>query len=174
MPNVDEMMKEMEREFMKLKDIEAHVPKELVREKKLSDGSVTREIGPIVYGYSMTIGPDGRPVIRQFGNVKKGGKTPWNELTDKREPLVDMVETDKEVRVLAEVPGVGKEEINVLLEGNKLTLSVNTEKRKYYKELELPEGVQPDSAKSTYNNGILEITLSKQPSGRRGVRLKVD
>lgn len=174
MPDIDEMMKEMEREFMKFKDIEAQVPKDLVRDKRLSDGSVKREIGPIVYGYSMTIGPEGKPTIREFGNVKRGGKTPWNELTDKREPMVDVVETDKEVRVLAEVPGVSKEEITVLLDSNKLTLSVNTEKRKYHKELELPDGVKPDSAKSTYNNGILEITFAKQPSERRGVRLKID
>ncbi len=57
---------------------------------------------------------------------------------------------------------------------SKLTLSVNTEKRKYHKELELPDGVKPDSAKSTYNNGILEITFAKQPSERRGVRLRID
>lgn len=174
MPDIDEMMKEMEREFMKFKDIEAQVPKDLVRDKRLSDGSVKREIGPIVYGYSMTIGPEGKPTIREFGNVKRGGKTPWNELTDKREPMVDVVETDKEVRVLAEVPGVSKEEITVLLDNNKLTLSVNTERRKYHKELALPDGVKPDSAKSTYNNGILEITFAKQPSERRGVRLKID
>ena len=29
-----------------------------------------RDIGPIVYGYSMTIGPDGKPRIKEFGNVK--------------------------------------------------------------------------------------------------------
>ncbi|MGH9923950.1 MAG: hypothetical protein ACRD5B_01100 [Nitrososphaeraceae archaeon] len=30
-------------------------------------------MGPIVYGYSMTIRPDGRPRVREFGNVKKIG-----------------------------------------------------------------------------------------------------
>ena len=77
--DVDEMMKEMEREFMALTDIEDQLPKELVREKRAKDGSVTREIGPIVYGYSMTVGPDGKPVVREFGNVKPGPSKEWRE-----------------------------------------------------------------------------------------------
>ena len=68
--DVEEMMKEMEKDFMDFKDIEKDIPKELVREKRAEDGSVTKEIGPIVYGYSMTVGPDGKPVVREFGNVR--------------------------------------------------------------------------------------------------------
>ena len=45
-------------------------PKELIREYETSDGGKVREVGPIVYGYSMTIGPDGKPHVREFGNVK--------------------------------------------------------------------------------------------------------
>ena len=37
---------------------------------RLKEGGKVREVGPIVYGYSMTIGPDGKPRIREFGNVK--------------------------------------------------------------------------------------------------------
>lgn len=28
------------------------------------------EMGPFVYGYSMTIGPDGKPKVREFGNIR--------------------------------------------------------------------------------------------------------
>ena len=35
-------------------------------------GDKVREIGPIVYGYSVVVGPDGKPRITEFGNVKQG------------------------------------------------------------------------------------------------------
>jgi HSP20 family protein len=37
-------------------------PKELAREYQTPEGEKVREIGPIVYGYSMTIGQDGNPM----------------------------------------------------------------------------------------------------------------
>lgn len=172
-PDVDEMMKEMEKEFMQFKDIEKQVPKDLVREQQSPDGSVKKEIGPIVYGYSMTIGPDGRPVIREFGNVKRGNE-PLKGITDKREPLVDVVEGEKQVRIIAEIPGVRKEDIDIRVDGRVMTISVDTADRKYEKRLQLPETAIIDGAKSSYNNGILEITFEKKQSGNTGVRLKVE
>lgn len=173
--DVDEMMKEMEREFMDMSDIEGHVPKELVREKRAEDGSVTREIGPIVYGYSMTIGPDGKPVIREFGNVKRGPSKAWREaISDTREPLVDVVEGEKDVRVLAELPGAKKGDIEITAEGRTLLISADTPSRKYRKELELPSSVELKGSKSTFNNGILEVTFPKRKGGSSGVRTKLD
>jgi HSP20 family protein len=174
--DVDEMMKEMEREFMALSDVESQLPKELVREKREEDGSVTKEIGPVVYGYSMTIGPDGKPVIREFGNVKRGPSKEWREaISDTREPLVDVVEGDGEVRVLAELPGVKKHDVALTVEGRRLVISAETPARKYRKELELPYLVEMEGSRSTFNNGILVVTLPKR-RGRSssGVGIKVD
>jgi len=172
-PDIDEMMKEMERAFSEqFKDMERELPKSLVRESKTPDGKTKKEIGPIVYGYSVTIGPDGKPVVREFGNVRSGEGTPWKQIQDKREPLVDVVSSGKEVRVIAEMPGVNREDINVTVNEKSLTISVDREDRSYYKELELPGIVDPKGAKSTYNNGILEVTIPlKSTSG--GVKLKV-
>jgi HSP20 family protein len=172
-PDIEELMKEMEKEFMQFKDIEKQVPKDLIREQKSPDGSVRREIGPIVYGYSMTIGPDGKPIIREFGNVKRGDE-PLKGITDKREPLVDVVESDKQVRIIAEIPGVRKEDIDMRVEGRVLTIAVDTASRKYEKRLQLPESAAIEGAKSSYNNGILEITFPKRHGGGAGVRIKVE
>jgi len=173
--DVDEMMKEMEKEFMALTDAGDRLPKELVREKRAEDGSVTREIGPIVYGYSMTIGPDGKPVIREFGNVKRSRSKEWREaISDTREPLVDVVEGTKDVRVLAELPGARKQDIVLTVEGRSLVISAETPARKYRKELELPYAVELRGSKSTFNNGILEVTLPKRKGRSSGVRIKVD
>ncbi|HME18330.1 MAG TPA: archaeal heat shock protein Hsp20 [Nitrososphaerales archaeon] len=174
-PDMDDMMKEMERAFSEqFKELEKELPKNLIRERKAPDGSTEKEIGPIVYGYSVTIGPDGKPVVREFGNVRKGEGTPWKEIQDRREPLVDVVSSGKEIRVIAEMPGVSKEDIDLTVNEKSITISVDREDRKYYKELELPGIVDPKGAKSLYNNGILEVTLPLKSSGESGVRLKVD
>jgi HSP20 family protein len=172
--DVEEMMKEMEKDFMDL-DIEKQIPKELVREKRAEDGSVSKEIGPIVYGYSVTVGPDGKPVIREFGNIKRGPTKEWKEaITDSREPLVDVVEGDKEVTVIAELPGAAKKDIELTAEGRKLVISADTGSRKYHKQVEVPVAVDLQKAKSTFNNGVLEVSLPKRKSRASGVRIKVD
>ncbi|HYT01962.1 MAG TPA: hypothetical protein VEL70_03560, partial [Candidatus Acidoferrum sp.] len=50
----DQIRRQMEREF---EDMEKRIPKDLVREYNTPQGGKVREVGPIVYGYSMTIGP---------------------------------------------------------------------------------------------------------------------
>ena len=69
------MHREMNRMFNVFNDISTNAPKELVREYETLDGDKVREVGPIVYGYSMTIGPDGKPHVKEFGNVKIVVKT---------------------------------------------------------------------------------------------------
>lgn len=173
--DIDAMMKEMERAFSEqFREMEKELPRNLVREKKQPDGTTKKEIGPIVYGYSVTVGPDGKPVVREFGNVRKGEGTPWKEIQEKREPLIDVVASDKDIKVIAEIPGVRKEDVNVTVQDRSVVISVDTENRKYFKELELQGTVDPQGAKSTYNNGILEITLPLKSSGGSGVHLKVD
>ena len=174
-PDIDEMMREMERAFSEqFKDLERELPKNLVRESKTPDGGVKKEIGPIVYGYSVTIGPDGKPVVREFGNVRSGEGKAWKAIQDKREPLVDVVSSGKEVRVIAEMPGVNKEDISVTVNERSMTISVDREDRGYYKELDLPGVVDPKGARSTYNNGILEVTVPLRSPEGGGVKLRVE
>ena len=51
-------------------DMAKGMPKDSMSERKLPDGSTVRQFGPFVYGYSMSMGPDGKPIIQEFGNVK--------------------------------------------------------------------------------------------------------
>lgn len=168
----DEMFKEM------LKD----VPKELYRERKLPSGGTIREVGPFVYGYSMTIGPDGKPIIREFGNVKPsakptpfGFKKPSLELREEREPLVDVIPEDGTIRVVAEVPGVNKSNIKLNCAERTLTISVDAERRKYYKEVGLPEQVDPKVSKASYKNGVLTVVLTKVTKKKpKGETIKIE
>ena len=174
-PGIDEMMREMERAFSEqFKDFEKELPKNLVRESTTPEGGVKKEIGPFVYGYSVTIGPDGKPVVREFGNVKSGEDRPFKAIQDKREPLVDVISSGTDVRVIAEMPGVNKEDIDVTVNERAITISVDKEDRGYYKKLDLPGIVDPKGARSSYNNGILEVTIPLKSSGEGGVRLKVE
>ena len=45
---------------------------------------------------------------------------------------------------------------------DKLTISVDTPERKYFKEVELPTKVDPKKATSEYKNGVLDITVPKK------------
>jgi len=174
-PDIDEMMREMEKALSEqFKDLEKELPRSLVRESKTPEGDVKKEIGPIVYGYSVTIGPDGKPVVREFGNVRSGEGKPWKSIQGKREPLVDVVNFGKEVKVIAEMPGVSKEDIDVTINENSMVISVDKEHRGYYKELDLPGTVDPKGARSNYNNGILEVTIPLKSSDKGGVKLRVD
>jgi HSP20 family protein len=157
-----EMEKMMEEEF---KNFTEKIPKDYVKERKLPDGSTVKEWGPFVYGYSMKIGPDGKPEIREFGNIKKSLKGP--QVKEEREPLVDIVETNGEVRVVVELPGVEKSDIKLHGTEDSLTISVDTPHYKYYKEVTLPIKVKVKDAKSAYKNGVLEVVLPKAEAAKK-------
>jgi HSP20 family protein len=164
--DIDDMFREMERMMdEELKNFTEKVPKEYVKERRLPDGSTVRELGPFVYGYSMKIGPDGKPEIQEFGNLKKGLKGP-PQIREEREPLVDIVDTDREIRVVAELPGVEKCDIKLHGTEDSLEISVDTPQYKYYKEVELPAKVRVREANSTYKNGVLEVVLPKAESSK--------
>ncbi len=158
--DLDEMFRDIEKMMDKgLKEFTSRIPKDYVRERRLPDGRKIRELGPFVYGYSMTIGPDGKPVVREFGNVQPSKRGPL--IKEEREPLVDVISTDNEVKVVAEMPGVDKKDIKLNALDDMLTISVDTPNRKYYKEVKLPTEFEPKSAKTSYKNGVLDVTFQK-------------
>lgn len=115
--------------------------------------------GPYVYGFSMSLGPDGKPVIREFGNVQKTRFGP--EIKEEREPLVDVMEEDEDVVVVAELPGVERDDIDLHTAYDELVISVDTPKRRFHKKLRLPARVDPNSTRTSYRNGVLEVRLKK-------------
>ena len=165
-----EMEERMEEEF---KDFTKTVPKDYIKERKLPDGSTVKEFGPFVYGYSLKIGPDGKPEIREFGNIRKSLKGP--EVKEEREPLVDVVETNSEIRVVVELPGVEKTDIKLHGTEESLEISVDTPQYKYYKEVTLPVKVKVKEAKSNYKNGVLEVVLPKAeaPTKPKGEQINI-
>lgn len=176
-PDVDQMMKEMEKMMQEaFRNVEQQVPKNLVKERKLDDGSIVREMGPIVYGYSVKIGPDGKPVVRKFGNIDAFPNVLGGGLAvkEEREPLVDIIKGENELRVVAEVPGVNKEDLRVTATENSITLESVTGQPRYHKIIELPETIDPKTAKSTYKNGILELSFKRKGGSDSGVTINIE
>jgi len=161
----DEMIREIEEEFERFE-------REFMR---LGGEGEVKTFGPYVYGFRVTIGPDGKPIVEEFGNIKNYKGKPM--ITEEREPLADVIEKGDEIRVIAEVPGVDKNSIKVKITDGGKTLIVRAEggDRKYYKEIELPTQVDENSAKATYNNGVLQIILKKAKSKEEeGKEIKVE
>jgi len=157
------------------------LPKDLIRERKLPGGGTVKEMGPFVYGYSFSQGPDGKPVIREFGNVKpsiRGGpfgmSKPSLDVKEEREPLVDTIVQSDNVKVVAELPGVEKSDIALECDGRNLVLKVDTDKHRYYKSLELPVEVDPDTSKASYKNGVLELILRRKSPGNKAKQIQIE
>ena len=129
--------------------------------RKAMDMPRTGQEGPLpfVYGFSMSVGSDGKPVIREFGNVEPSSRGPM--VKEEREPLVDVMEEGGEVVVVTELPGVEKEDIKLESTDRALNITVESPKRRYFKELELPHLVDPRTARATYKNGVLEVRFAK-------------
>ncbi len=124
---------------------------------------------PFVYGFSMRVGPDGKPHIEEFGNAPP--EAPGKE--GAREPLTDIIEEEARIRVIVELPGVEKEDIQLHVEDHLLDISVDREDRKFSKKLELPAPVDTDSAEASYKNGVLEVTMTKVAPKKRGRAVKI-
>ncbi len=161
--DIEEMIKDIEEEFSK------RAREGLIREREIPGGKI-REFGPFVYGYSITIGPDGKPIIREFGNVKPGIRP---SIKEEREPLIDVMKTETEVKVYAEIPGVDKEKIKLTGTPRKLIISAEGDMRKYYKEIDLPVEVDIEKAKSSYKNGVLEVILPRKEK-EEGKLIKIE
>lgn len=149
---------------------------ELMREGLESyEGGRRRTVGPYYYGFSVTIGPDGVPRIREWGNIRPSfGARP--RVSEAIEPFVDIIEEEATIKVVADMPGVEKEDIKVEATEDEVRISAERGERKYFKVVKLPARVVPDTAKASYKNGVLTVTLEKEEKRKKpsGVSVKVE
>jgi HSP20 family protein len=152
----DRIFKRMSNSFFNIDDI---------FEEFKGNGS---ESGPYYYGCTMTVGPDGKPVVKEYGNVKPG-LLPTSET---REPIVDTIVDEKEkvVKLIAEMPGVEKADVKIIVENKTVNLSAEHDDKKYHVKVPLQYKVDENSAKASYKNGILQIVFKlveeEKPKGK--------
>lgn len=92
-------------------------------------------------------------------------------------PSIDISETDDKFVITAELPGMNKDNIDINLENNRLSISgerslkkeeegkkfhrVETQYGTFERSFQLPDNVDEDSISASYENGMLNITIDK-------------
>lgn len=135
-----------------------------------------------------------REMNRLFDDVLRGGALPAGGQSGSEggvllAPHMDVSETEKELRIRAELPGVSEKDIDISLNDDVLT--IRAEKRQERKEeregvhfsersfgtfqrsLRLPFQVNPDQVQARFENGVLSVTLPKTQPQERSRRIQV-
>lgn len=144
--------------------------------RTVRESNPTVETFPYYYGYQISIGPDGRPRIREFGNAKPASKGLMQQ-SSIREPLVDTSfdEKDNLLTITAEMPGISKQDVKVELAEGLVTIHAEKGDKKYHTDVPVVAELDSDSAKATYTNGILELKIkSKRSPKSRAKEVKVE
>ena len=144
--------------------------------KDLMDDMLRNGIEPnkrFIRGFSVNIGPDGKPKIQEFGNRPIRSPKGTSTISDEREPLTDIIEGDSDIAITIEIPGVEKDNIDLNVTEETLEIKVDAPERKYHKVVNLPNKVKTKSTKATYKNGILDIVLDKKDKEKGGSGYKV-
>ena len=154
----DRLFKKMSGSFMNLDDIF----------ERANESGDSQTYGPFYYGYTMTVGPDGKPVVKEYGNVKPG----LLPTSDTREPFVDTLVDEKEkiLKLVAEMPGVEKKDVKVVVNDKTVSIDATHGEKKYHANVPVPHKVDKDSAKASYKNGVLELKFNlvekEKPKGK--------
>lgn len=160
----EELRKEFER-------FEARLPEDLAREVDTPRGRI-KEYGPFYWGFSYTHRPGEEPIIKEFGNIRPTREGFEPILTGEREPFVDIIDEKERYIVAAELPGADKNEIELNAGEDWLEIST-TGKTRFRKKLTFKENVDPESAKASFKNGVLEVILSKRAKPHRGRKIDI-
>lgn len=116
-----------------------------------------------VYGFRIRTGLGREDVeVEPFGNVREDEETGEAVVSETSEPLVDVFDEEGHVLVVAEMPGVGEEDIDLDLKDDILTIAAERGQKKYRKEVLLPTSFTPEQVSHTCRNGVLEVRLDKE------------
>ena len=89
----------------------------------------------------------------------------------KHEGTMSYEDRDKDIVFTIDMPGVAKKDIDINIEEHSITVKAeNGGKRKYNYSRKFKPAVDPETAKATFTNGVLDITVSKvesKPTGRK-------
>lgn len=175
--NIDDIFGNLDSEFRKMRKQMDDLMRDAV-EGNSTDNSSKK---PLVFGFSVTTGPDGIPKFEDFSNntiepfSSSRNETKEATIETSREPLTDVNETDSDIAITVELPGVSKEDIDINVTETRVEVKVDTEARNYFKAIDLSCEVQTKSSKATHTNGILDLVLKKKISEKaKGTKVKVN
>lgn len=118
-----------------------------------------------VYGFNIRtgIGQGGEGLkVEPFGNVREDRTTGKVSVHEVREPSVDVMDEEKYVLVLVEMPGIGAEDVHLELKDDILTVRGRRGDLKYEKEILLSQAFTSERMAHSCRNGVLEVRLDKE------------
>ncbi len=112
-----------------------------------------------VYGFTVNTAGGGSPKVETFGNIRKTPEGP--KVNEEREPITDIFDEKDEIVVIAEMPGIDEDDIQIDLKGDILDIAAEGKNRTYRKEMLLPAKGIKENLRHKFTNGILEIRIKK-------------
>ena len=137
-----------------------------------------RERAPLARPDFTTLSPLSREVSRLLEEFSRSLGAVGALTTAGLSPSIDVTETDKEIEITAELPGLERQDVEISLEDNVLTIrgekkvadaddknkNYHLTERSYgifYRAFQLPVGIDPASVEATMSNGVLKIKIPK-------------
>jgi len=99
--------------------------------------------------------------VEPFGNVRTDEKTGRATVHEVIEPPIDIFEEPSHIMVIAELPGIGPEDLAIEVHDDILTIKAEHGDKKYEKEVLLPAAFTPEQMTQTCRNGMLEIKFQR-------------
>ena len=100
-------------------------------------------------------------IERMMDGMMNGNVDIHTDTIDGTGAHVDVYEDGESVRVVADLPGIEKDAIDLTCDGRQLTIEAAGDRREVTERVRLPTRVDERSANATYNNGILEVVFER-------------
>lgn len=115
-----------------------------------------------VYGFSVKVARGGEGFkVEPFGNIVRDKATGQSAVQEIREPMVDVFEEADHVLVVAEMPGIGPDDVRVEVRDDILVIAAEKGDKKYRKEVLLPQSFTSEKLKVGCQSGILQVRCMK-------------
>jgi HSP20 family protein len=127
-------------------------------------------------------------IDRLFDDFTRGFPSLGNGMSSMMLPTMDVAETDKEIEITAELPGLEEKDVQINIADNVLTVRGEKKAEKEQKDknyrlversygsfersLELPEGVNADAIQASIDKGVLKVTVPK-PAPAQSKKIEV-
>lgn len=169
-PFLGPFFEDLDREFERMRESLSRMLEDM-EEGDLDPGS-----DPFVYGFSVSMGPEGQPEFDEFGTTGAGpaGQPGPETFDETRQPLVDVHEGRDGISITAELPGVEKSDINLRAKEREIVVDVDDPDQPFFKRIELPAPVDPSTTQATYKNGVLDVEVDKLPDPDEGTEVSID
>lgn len=115
-----------------------------------------------IYGFTVKVGIGGEGVkVEPFGNIRRDEESGRSVVQEVREPAVDVFEERDHTLVVAEMPGIGAEDVRLEVKDDLLSITAEKGEKKYKKEVLLPGSFPLEKMRMSCANGVLEIRCVK-------------